>query len=623
MAIRRSLKDSELEALLMEREDVDTSEESCSEEENNVEVDDVQSDSQDEPSDSEVRQIHTRGNCPVLTSDRQAGSPSGTSEDLTGHNSSILTLSQNSVCSRSRYVWSTSKGRTSGRAAAMNIVRAARGPARALRGMVDPLTLFEYFMTHQIMEEIVKWTNSEIHIKKQNYALTTSTQKNTSKEEIRALIGVLVLTAALKDNHLTLEELFNTEYSGARYVACMSKERCDFLLRCLRFDDKTLRIQRQKDDPFTPIREIWEMLMTQCRNNYVPGTNVTIDEQLLAFRGRCKFRMYIPNKPAKYGIKLEMVCDSGTRYMVNCTPYLGKGTDTRGVPLGEYFVKELTRSIHGTNRNVTMDNWFTSVPLAKQLSQKPYKLTLVGTMRANKKEIPEELKNNRSRDVGTTMFCYDGPLTLLSYKPKPAKMVYLLSSCDEEGTVNPETKKPYMIEFYNSTKGGVDTFDQMCSVMSCSRKTNRWPMCVFYGMLNIACINSYIIYCHNASTMGEKVMNRRDFMKKLHSQLVEPWLKIKLQKPTMPTHIKQKIQKILGEGAVQEEVQSQQEDKMTSNNGHEVQTCSSASNMRKRKICGKCSYKKRRMTKTVCSKCKISICGEHKVDFCLTCASKG
>ncbi|GBP13274.1 hypothetical protein EVAR_90598_1 [Eumeta japonica] len=106
-------------------------------------------------------------------------------------------------------------------------------------------------------------------------------------------------------------------------------------------------------------------------------------------------------------------------------------------------------------------------------------------------------------------------------------MVYL-SSCDENGSINHETKKPHMIEFYNSTKG-VDTFDQMCSVMSCSRKTNRWPLCVFYAMINISCINSYIIYCHT-SVLGQKVMSRRDFMKKLHMQLAEPWLKIRLER---------------------------------------------------------------------------------------------
>lgn len=42
-----------------------------------------------------------------------------------------------------------------------------------------------------------------------------------------------------------------------------------------------------------------------------------------------------------------------------------------------------------------------------------------------------------------------------------------------------------MVEFYNKTKGGVDTFDQMCSVMICSRK------------INMAFINSYVIYTHN------------------------------------------------------------------------------------------------------------------------------
>lgn len=601
MASQRLLSDDHITRLLLGEEDIGELEELPDSETEDVEVEDVESDTQYDPSDHEGTQDYLA--------------------ESSGSNSSILTFSQSNIRSRSRHVWASSKGRTSGRAAAINIVRVARGPTRTVKNILDALLLFEQFMTNQILEEILKWTNSEIVIKRQNYDQSTSTQNETSKEEIRALIGMLVLSAALKDNHLTLDELFNTEYSGTRYISCMSKERCDFLLRCLRFDDKTFRLQRQKDDPFTPIRDIWEMLMVQCRQNYVPGTYVTIDEQLLAFRGRCKFRMYIPNKPAKYGVKLEMMCDSGTRYMIDSMPYLGKGTNTGGAPLGEYFVKELTRSIHGTNRNVTMDNWFTSVPLAKQLLQQPYKLTLVGTLRANKREIPEEMKNCRSRNVNTSMFCYDGPLTLLSYKPKPSKMVYLLSSCDEEGSVNPETKKPRMVEFYNSTKGGVDTFDQMCSVMSCSRKTNRWPLCVFYGMINISCINSYVIYCHNASAMRQKQMIRRDFMKKLHTQLVEPWLKIRLEIRTMPTQVKNKIKEILGaksdEGQGEGQVDGQGEGPSSSSNLQPVE----ALNVRKRKVCGFCSYKKRRMTKSYCSKCNTAICGEHKVDYCIKCAS--
>ncbi|CAK1589293.1 unnamed protein product [Parnassius mnemosyne] len=163
--------------------------------------------------------------------------------------------------------------------------------------------------------------------------------------------------------------------------------------------------------------------------------------------------MYIPNKPAKYGLKIEMKFDGGTRNMVDAMTYLGKATNTGGLPLREYVVKELTRSIEGSNRNVTTDSWFTSTPLAKQLLQQPFISTLIGTLRTNKREIPEEMKNYRGRVVGTCIFCYDGPLTLLSFKPKPSKMVYLLSSCDEKGTVKSTIKLPHIIEFYNNTEG--------------------------------------------------------------------------------------------------------------------------------------------------------------------------
>lgn len=613
-----SLQEDEIINLLQqELTDNSLDDSSASETEDFMVEDDVKSDENYEPSDSEEMYVSPP---PDLPTDVERGSsvishtaPSETTQ------SSIIQLPQRNVRGKNRYVWATTKGNTSTRTSVRNIVRTSRGPTRSCRGITDEVSCFEKFFTVEIFEEIVKWTNVEISVKRALYKTVTPTQDDTNILEIKALVGVLILSAALKDNHLTSDELFNSNYCGYGYVAAMSRERFDFLVRCLRFDDRDLRLQRTQSDPFTPIRVIWNILISQCRNNYTPGTNVTIDEQLLGFRGRCKFRMYIPNKPAKYGIKIEMMCDSGTYYMIDAIPYLGKGTNTGDLSLGEYFVKELTRAIYGTNRNVTTDNWFTSVPLAKSLQLEPYKLTIVGTLRGNKREIPEELKNSRTRPVGSSIFCYDGPFTLLSFKPKPSKVIYLLSSCDEEGTVNPNSKKPHMIEFYNSTKGGVDSFDQMCSHMSTSRKTSRWPMCVFYGMINIASINSYIIHCHNLLIAGQKPIARRDFMKNLHFQLVEPWLKVRLAKITMPTHVKEKIMSVLSMQSSTSQDRQSSPGLQGLDTREEPSTSSSGEN-RKRKTCGKCHYKKKRMTKSMCSNCKVAICGEHKVDFCVTCA---
>lgn len=92
-----------------------------------------------------------------------------------------------------------------------------------------------------------------------------------------------------------------------------------------------------------------------------------------------------------------------------------------------------------------MDNWFTSVSLAEELLVSPYSLTLVGTLRSNKREIPKNMKNSGSRSVGTSMFCYDGDKTLVSFKAKTNKMVFLLSTIHDQPSINETTGKPEII----------------------------------------------------------------------------------------------------------------------------------------------------------------------------------
>lgn len=174
------------------------------------------------------------------------------------------------------------------------------------------------------------------------------------------------------------------------------------------------------------------------------------------------------------------------------------------------------------------------------------------------------------------MFCYDGCLTLVSYKPKPSKMVYLLSSCDEEGIINQTTGKPEIVMYYNQTKGGVDTFDQMCSTMSCARKTNRWPMTMFYGILNIAFVNSYVIYCHNVLAKQEKPLNRREYMKKLSTQVTTPWMMNRLEAPTLPRHVRGNIENIIPKPVAQDPTNDEEE-----------------TSAKKRRYCSYCTSKKK------------------------------
>jgi hypothetical protein len=60
--------------------------------------------------------------------------------------------------------------------------------------------------------------------------------------------------------------------------------------------------------------------------------------------------------------------------------------------------------------------FFTSLPLAQELFNQH--LTITGTLRTNKREIPNEFLPNTSRSENSSMFGFSDQLTLVSYVPK-------------------------------------------------------------------------------------------------------------------------------------------------------------------------------------------------------------
>ncbi|KAF0708920.1 piggyBac transposable element-derived protein 4-like, partial [Aphis craccivora] len=148
--------------------------------------------------------------------------------------------------------------------------------------------------------------------------LIPSTSKITSKNIVHILSGPLG------------NALFSNE--PVEYRSTMSLAMFNFIINCLRFDLKNTRDERKTITKFAPISETWEILMKNCQKWYKPGLYLTIDEQLVGFRGCCPFKIYIPSKPNKYGIKIIMMCDNSTNYMISAILYCGKGTVPSSIP---------------------------------------------------------------------------------------------------------------------------------------------------------------------------------------------------------------------------------------------------------------------------------------------------
>ncbi|KAJ8974963.1 hypothetical protein NQ317_008254 [Molorchus minor] len=124
--------------------------------------------------------------------------------------------------------------------------------------------------------------------------------------------------------------------------------------------------------------------------------------------------------------------------------------------------------ILNTGRNITMDNYFISVPLAQDLLA--VRTTIVATLRKNKKEIPLIFLDWKNRPAPSSMFGFQKDAILVSYKRKPNKNVLLLSTFHSGDINDPqsrETQKPETVTFYNLTKGGADVVDELKIQLLC------------------------------------------------------------------------------------------------------------------------------------------------------------
>ncbi|VVC46295.1 PiggyBac transposable element-derived protein [Cinara cedri] len=167
-------------------------------------------------------------------------------------------------------------------------------------------------------------------------------------------------------------------------------------------------------------------------------------------------------------------------------------------------VKRLANPILNTGRNITFDNWFTSFPLADYLLQN--KTTMVGTVRKNKREIPPEFLILKGRDLYSSYFGFSKNKSIVSYKAKSNKIVFIASAMHNDKAIDMNTGeklKPEMRTFYNSTKSGVDTIDWMTENYSAARHSACWPLTVFYSLLNFGGLNSMIVYQENTQVERE------------------------------------------------------------------------------------------------------------------------
>ena len=117
------------------------------------------------------------------------------------------------------------------------------------------------------------------------------------------------------------------------------------------------------------------------------------------------------------------------------------------------------------------------------------------TVKANRKNLLVKLLPSQAKEstVVDSIFAFKRNTTIVSWYPKQAKVVLLLSTMHHDDKIR-DNGKPEIVEFYNKTKVAVDTLDQKVRYSTTYRKTSRWPLAVFYNILDLSAYNEFVLY---------------------------------------------------------------------------------------------------------------------------------
>ncbi|XP_022185320.1 uncharacterized protein LOC111044468 [Nilaparvata lugens] len=155
--------------------------------------------------------------------------------------------------------------------------------------------------------------------------------------------------------------------------------------------------------------------------------------------------------------------------------------------------------------------------------------------------------------------------------------------------------KPEIVSFYNKTKVGVDSVDQMCAKYDCSRNTKRWPMVIFFDLINIAGINASRVFSFN----NNQIVRRRIFIEKLAWDLIEPQIRKRLDSPSLPNDLKVRARKLLGIEDPRRPLPAPRDNKVGR--------------------CYMCARARDRSTRKCCDLCGHKVCPEHSSIVCHSC----
>jgi hypothetical protein len=334
------------------------------------------------------------------------------------------------------------------------------------------------------------------------YATQNNKTLNLKEHELLAFIGINFLMGY----HVlpSWKDYWNTsaDLNVPIIVQTMPRNRFEEILRFLHCNDNTA-IPVGCVDKLYKIRPIITSANNTFSEVYHGTREVSVDESIIKFKGRHSIKQYNPMKPIKRGYKLWSLADQ-LGFTMKFDVYQGKDEaleeEFKDYGLGERVVLKITKDLWNKNRIIFFDNYYTSLPLLEFL--KTQNTLACGTIRGNRKGLPSNMECDKALKRGSSDYRFSS-LDIGVFKWMDNKIVTIASNYhgSEDSVVKrtaidgkkKEVTCPLAVDHYNKFMGGVDLADRLRALYCIDRKSRKWWHRLFFGILDIYFVNTYVI----------------------------------------------------------------------------------------------------------------------------------
>ena len=179
------------------------------------------------------------------------------------------------------------------------------------------------------------------------------------------------------------------------------------------------------------------------------------------------------------------------------------------------------------NHHLYADRYYSSVPLTQTLAS--HNTSFTGTIMKNRIDLPDEIRDTSfSLKQGEHLSFRCGQLMVTAWRAKgKQKSLVMVSSSSSAKMIEvpalhntQQMLKPECVDDYNHSMNAVDRSDQYSVSYPFVRRTRKWWRKLFFYLLEVSIVNSFITY----REVTRKKLSHLDFRRSLVESLATKYL---------------------------------------------------------------------------------------------------